>query len=105
MSVGNGPTTERNHNPVQAAPTFLPNGRHVSSTTPIRRSTEGLLAASTGNRPNRIIRQHNSAVSWSFLLSGVHHQQYLAKNPDGYRGIGGRGVAYKSAGLDRSRFR
>ena len=28
-----------------------------------------------------------------------YHQQYLAKSPDGYCGIGGCGVPYKSAGL------
>jgi len=26
-----------------------------------------------------------------------YHQQYLAKNPDGYCGIGGCGVPFKSA--------
>jgi peptide methionine sulfoxide reductase MsrA len=28
-----------------------------------------------------------------------YHQQYLAKNPDGYYGIGGCGVPFKSAQL------
>jgi peptide-methionine (S)-S-oxide reductase len=28
-----------------------------------------------------------------------YHQQYLAKNPNGYCGLGGCGVAFKSAEL------
>jgi peptide-methionine (S)-S-oxide reductase len=34
-----------------------------------------------------------------FFYAEDYHQQYLAKNPDGYCGIGGCGVPYKSAGL------
>jgi peptide-methionine (S)-S-oxide reductase len=34
-----------------------------------------------------------------FYYAEDYHQQYLAKNPDGYCGIGGCGVAYKSAEL------
>ena len=30
---------------------------------------------------------------------GYYHQQYLAKNPDGYCGIGGCGVPFKVAEL------
>jgi hypothetical protein len=30
-------------------------------------------------------------------LRAYFHQQYLAKNPDGYCGIGGCGVPFKSA--------
>ncbi len=30
-------------------------------------------------------------------FSADYHQQYLAKNPDGYCGIGGCGVPFKSA--------
>ncbi|HVS76224.1 MAG TPA: peptide-methionine (S)-S-oxide reductase MsrA [Steroidobacteraceae bacterium] len=33
-----------------------------------------------------------------FYYAEDYHQQYLAKNPDGYCGIGGCGVSYKSAG-------
>jgi hypothetical protein len=32
-------------------------------------------------------------------LRAYYHQQYLAKNPDGYCGIGGCGVPFKSAEL------
>ena len=32
-------------------------------------------------------------------ISADYHQQYLAKNPNGYCGIGGCGVAFKSAEL------
>jgi len=34
-----------------------------------------------------------------FYYAEDYHQQYLAKNPDGYCGIGGCGVPYKSAQL------
>src|SRR6202049_746970 len=34
-----------------------------------------------------------------FFYAEDYHQQYLAKNPDGYCGIGGGGVAFKSAEL------
>ena len=34
-----------------------------------------------------------------FFYAEDYHQQYLAKNPDGYCGIGGCGVPYKTAGL------
>jgi peptide-methionine (S)-S-oxide reductase len=34
-----------------------------------------------------------------FYYAEEYHQQYLAKNPDGYCGIGGCGVAYKPAEL------
>ena len=37
-----------------------------------------------------------------FYYAEDYHQQYLAKNPDGYCGIGGCGVAYKAAGLAAS---
>jgi peptide-methionine (S)-S-oxide reductase len=35
-----------------------------------------------------------------FYYAEDYHQQYLAKNPDGYCGIGGCGVAYKVAELE-----
>ncbi len=35
----------------------------------------------------------------TFYYAEDYHQQYLAKNPDGYCGIGGCGVSYKSAEL------
>jgi peptide-methionine (S)-S-oxide reductase len=34
-----------------------------------------------------------------FFYAEDYHQQYLAKNPDGYCGIGGCGVPFKSAQL------
>src|SRR5262249_6492714 len=34
-----------------------------------------------------------------FFYAEDYHQQYLAKNPEGYCGIGGCGVPYKSAEL------
>ena len=34
-----------------------------------------------------------------FYYAEEYHQQYLAKNPDGYCGIGGCGVPFKSAEL------
>jgi peptide-methionine (S)-S-oxide reductase len=34
-----------------------------------------------------------------FYYAEEYHQQYLAKNPNGYCGIGGCGVSFKSAGV------
>ena len=34
-----------------------------------------------------------------FYYAEDYHQQYLAKNPNGYCGLGGCGVAFKSAGV------
>ena len=34
-----------------------------------------------------------------FYFAEDYHQQYLAKNPDGYCGIGGCGVPFKAAEL------
>ncbi|TLY92821.1 MAG: hypothetical protein E6K36_05120 [Gammaproteobacteria bacterium] len=34
------------------------------------------------------------AESLDFTLRAYHHRQYLAKNPDGYCGIGGCGVPF-----------
>jgi peptide-methionine (S)-S-oxide reductase len=34
-----------------------------------------------------------------FYYAEEYHQQYLAKNPDGYCGIGGCGVPFKLAEL------
>jgi len=31
-----------------------------------------------------------------FYYAEEYHQQYLAKNPDGYCGIGGCGVSYQA---------
>jgi peptide-methionine (S)-S-oxide reductase len=38
-----------------------------------------------------------------FFYAEDYHQQYLAKNPDGYCGIGGCGVPFKVAELQESR--
>ena len=39
------------------------------------------------------------AAAPEFFYAEDYHQQYLAKNPDGYCGIGGCGVPFKSAEL------
>jgi hypothetical protein len=47
-------------------------------------------------------RDHDEITQWfpwSKLLQRRLSQQYLAKNPDGYCGIGGCGVPFKSAEL------
>ena len=51
-----------------------------------------LLAAERGN----ITTQIEDAPE--FYYAEDYHQQYLAKNPDGYCGIGGCGVPFKVAG-------
>ncbi len=49
-----------------------------------------LLAAERGNITTEI------ADAPEFYYAEDYHQQYLAKNPEGYCGIGGCGVAYKN---------
>jgi peptide-methionine (S)-S-oxide reductase len=41
------------------------------------------------------------AAAPPFYYAEVYHQQYLAKNPGGYCGLGGCGVAYAPAGAQR----
>jgi len=59
----------------------------------LRAYQERLTAAGRG----RITTEFADAPE--FFYAEDYHQQYLAKNPDGYCGIGGCGVPYKSAGL------
>jgi peptide-methionine (S)-S-oxide reductase len=53
----------------------------------------GLTAAGRGTITTEILEAPE------FFYAEDYHQQYLAKNPDGYCGIGGCGVPYKSGGL------
>jgi peptide-methionine (S)-S-oxide reductase len=53
----------------------------------------GLTAAGRGTITTEILEAPE------FFYAEDYHQQYLAKNPDGYCGIGGCGVPYKSAEL------
>jgi peptide-methionine (S)-S-oxide reductase len=54
---------------------------------------DGLTAAGRGKITTEV------CDAPQFFYAEDYHQQYLAKNPDGYCGIGGCGVPYKSAGL------
>jgi hypothetical protein len=49
---------------------------------------------STGGGSAVVYRRRFHAIP---SLRGDYHQQYLAKNPDGYCGLGGCGVPFKSA--------
>jgi hypothetical protein len=51
---------------------------------------------STERRPPTMQRREYSGIS---ICRAHYHQQYLAKNPDGYCGIGGCGVPFKVAEL------
>jgi hypothetical protein len=70
---------------------------------PTAGATVGLpLETSTGSRPAEHQRGCNGGVSVGFPASAptiTYHQQYLAKNPSGYCGIGGCGVPFNSAEL------
>jgi peptide-methionine (S)-S-oxide reductase len=59
----------------------------------LRAYQESLSAAGQG----RITTEIRDAPQ--FFYAEEYHQQYLAKNPDGYCGIGGCGVPFKSAEL------
>ena len=58
-----------------------------------RRYGAALQAAGRGNITTEI------QDAPTFYYAEDYHQQYLAKNPDGYCGIGGCGVPFKSAEL------
>jgi len=51
---------------------------------------------STGRQPATM---QLGGFCWISSLRAYYHQQYLAKNPDGYCGIGGCGVPFESAEL------
>jgi hypothetical protein len=51
---------------------------------------------STDSAPATVQRRGFCGIS---SLRGDYHQQYLAKNPDGYCGVGGCGVPFKVAEL------
>lgn len=59
------------------------------------RCTAGSTLRSTESRPVEIYNVSKHEDSCDFRLSGYYHQQYLAKNSDGYCGIGGCGVPFK----------
>jgi hypothetical protein len=54
---------------------------------------------STGRVP---AMPHPTGFPGKYSFSADYHQQYLAKNPDGHCGIGGCGVAFRSAELQRA---
>src|SRR3974390_2336462 len=64
------------------------------------RSTVGTKFKSTESRPRRRgPRQQMRGFRGISTLTAYYHQQYLAKNPNGYCGIGGCGVPFKVAEL------
>ena len=52
-----------------------------------------LAKSGLGSITTEVVEAHE------FYYAEDYHQQYLAKNPDGYCGIGGCGVSFKSAEL------
>lgn len=85
---------------------FAGNGRHqpvlgiVATTRMGYRSTAESALSSTGSRPAETSCSGKRGVSLGFPASGeIYHQQYLAKNPSGYCGLGGCGVPFESAEL------
>ena len=67
--------------------------QRVAAEASRRQYEEALRAAGRG----RITTEISDAPP--FYYAEDYHQQYLAKNPDGYCAIGGCGVAFKSAQL------
>jgi peptide-methionine (S)-S-oxide reductase len=68
--------------------------QRVAATASLHAYQESLSAAGRG----RITTEIRDAPP--FYYAEEYHQQYLAKNPDGYCGIGGCGVPFKSAELE-----
>ena len=71
-------------------------------------TTLRLVSMSTGGTPVNVYRMstdHGSVMTYPRRFralsefSADYHQQYLAKNPNGYCGIGGCGVPFKLAEL------
>jgi peptide-methionine (S)-S-oxide reductase len=58
------------------------------------RYQEALSAAGYG----RITTEILPAADFPFYPAGAHHQQYLARNPAGYCGLGGTGVSFPAGG-------
>ena len=71
----------------------LDEGQRAAAEESKRIYQDGLTAAGRGTITTEI------RDAPEFFYAEDYHQQYLAKNPDGYCGIGGCGVPYKSAGL------
>ena len=71
----------------------LDEGQRAAAEESRRIYQTGLTAAGRGKITTEI------RAAPEFFYAEDYHQQYLAKNPDGYCGIGGCGVPYKSAGL------
>jgi peptide-methionine (S)-S-oxide reductase len=68
--------------------------QHAAATASLRAYQQNLSAAGRG----KITTEIRDAPQ--FFYAEEYHQQYLAKNPDGYCGIGGCGVPFKSAELE-----
>ena len=68
-------------------------GQRAAAADSARRYGEALHSAGRGQITTEI------SDAPRFYYAEDYHQQYLAKNPDGYCGIGGCGVPYKSAAL------
>ena len=68
-------------------------GQRASAEASLRNYGASLHAAGRGRITTEI------ADAPTFYYAEDYHQQYLAKNPDGYCGIGGCGVPFKSAEL------
>ena len=61
-----------------------------------RQAARGLARDVPGAAAERRLRRRSPPRSWTrreFYYAEDYHQQYLAKNPNGYCGIGGTGVS------------
>jgi peptide-methionine (S)-S-oxide reductase len=72
--------------------TFNP-AQRAAATASLRAYQAGLTAAGRGKITTEIVDAPE------FYYAEDYHQQYLAKNPEGYCGLGGCGVPFESAEL------
>lgn len=88
------------HNPTQGM--RQGNDRGTQYRSGIYTTTDDQLASALGSKPmfeTALIKAGHGAVTTEILPAPVffyaedYHQQYLAKNPEGYCGIGGTGVS------------
>jgi peptide-methionine (S)-S-oxide reductase len=70
---------------------YFNESQHALAADSLRRYGEALQSSGRGKITTEI------RAAPTFYYAEEYHQQYLAKNPDGYCGIGGCGIPYKSA--------
>jgi len=93
------------HDPTQGMRQGNDVGTQYRSGIYLQSADQQLLADSSLQRFQRVLEESGRGpvtteiqVLGAFFFAEEYHQQYLAKNPDGYCGLGGLGVVYPYPG-------